>query len=225
LIVLDYLKKYKYFLGLFIILILFILAFYYSKEDDEVVFEPIEEILEEKEIIKEEVKIKVDIKGAVINPGVYELEENSRVKDAIDISGGLNKEADTSTINLSKLLKDEMVIIIYTKEEIEEMKKGSTSVKYIEKECICPKIENDACIEEKVTNEENDEDTEKTNKVSLNNATIEQLMTLQGIGESKAKLIIEYREKNGGFKSIDEITNVKGIGLSTYEKIKDNLTL
>lgn len=220
-------KKYKYLivsvLGV-LILILVLSISNLSKEEVDVVLEnEVVEEVEKEEIVEIIDKIKIDIKGAVLNPGVYELEQNSRVSDAISISGGLIDTADTSTINLSKLLKDEMVIIIYTKDEIKEMRKGNTVVKYIEKECVCPKLENDACIEDKVTNNETKENV--SGKVSLNNATIDELMTLSGIGESKAKLIIEYREQNGGFKSIDEITNVKGIGQSTYEKIKDNLTL
>ena len=120
-----------------------------------------------------------------------------------------------------------MVIIIYTKNEIKEMKKGTTTVKYIEKECICPKLENDACIVESVTNVETniEKENDAISKISLNNATISELMTLSGIGESKAKAIIEYREKNNGFKSIEELKNVSGIGNSTYEKIKDKITI
>lgn len=191
--------------------------------NEEILKEPI--IVEEKNEIS---KIKIDIKGAVNTPGVYELDINSRVGDAINVSGGLTPEADTSVINLSKILKDEMVVIIYTKKEIEEMKKGTTTVKYIEKECVCPKIENDACIEESITNKEtenNIKSEENSTKISLNKATIKELMTLTGIGESKAKSIIEYREKNNGFKTIDEIKKVSGIGSSTYEKIKDNITI
>ena len=116
-----------------------------------------------------------------------------------------------------------MVIIIYTKKEIKEMKKGTTTVKYIEKECICPKLENNACIENSITN--NDVETKDNQKISINKANLSQLTTLSGIGESKAKAIIEYREKNNGFKSIEELKKVSGIGESTYEKIKDNITV
>ena len=183
------------------------------------------EVEEESNEEVEEEKIKIDIKGAVKNPGVYELASNSRVDDAIKISGGLTKDADTSVINLSKNLTDEMVIIIYTKDEIAEMRSGSTSVKYIEKECICPKIENDACVDNVIDNKPNDSNLSIEQKVSLNNATIAELMELPGIGEVKAKAIIAYREENGGFKAIEELLEVNGIGESTFNKIKDQLSL
>ena len=223
-----YLKKY-----IWIVLIVFVLLFVFIKDDstEEVILE--ENNLELKEENIEEVdniKIKVDIKGAVKNPGVYEVEENSRVSDVINISGGLTSEADTSVINLSKNVIDEMVIIIYTKDEINEMKEGSTSIKYIEKECVCPKLENDACIEDKIdnipNNENNSNDKNEANgKVSLNKATLDELMTLDGIGEKKAQAIIDYRNKNNGFKTVEELLEVDGIGSTTYEKIKDRLTL
>ena len=219
-----YLKKYRYIIlsGLLIIVFLF-----FNKNSDEIELtsdlslEIKEEVTEE---IPKEEKIKVDIKGAVKNPGVYEINSNGRVADAIEISGGLTNDADTSIINLSKNLTDEMVIIIYTKEEVAEMLKGSTSIKYIEKECICPKIENDACIDNVIDNKP-DTNTSNEQKVSLNSATIDELMQLPGIGEVKAKAIIAYREENGGFKTIEELLEVNGIGESTFNKIKDQLSL
>lgn len=167
-------------------------------------------------------KIKVEIKGAVNNPGVYELETGKRVEDVIKLSGGLKKDADVSNTNLSKNLVDEMVIIIYTKDEINSMTAGNTTIKYIDKECICPVIENNSCISDVVTNFEVIE--EVSDKISLNKATLEELMTLKGIGESKAKSIIEYREKTP-FKSIEELLNVKGIGKAMFEKIKANISI
>lgn len=227
--------KYKKYILIILISLGFIFVLLNKKIGDEIILEESnletkEEIIKNEEIILEEKvdsKIKVDIKGAVKNPGVYEVEENSRVSDVINVSGGLTTEADTSVINLSKNVIDEMVIIIYTKDEINEMKKGSTSIKYIEKECICPKLENDACIEDKIDNvplkEESNNDL--NNKISLNNASLDELMTLDGIGEKKAQAIINYRNKNNGFKSVEEILEVDGIGSTTYEKIKDRLTL
>ncbi len=224
----HYLKKYFWIILIIFLVVLFVFK---NKKEEEIVLE--DENLEIKEeVVTENInpKIKVDIKGAVKNPGVYEVEENSRVSDVINISGGLTSEADTSVINLSKNVVDEMVIIIYTKDEINEMKKGNTSIKYIEKECICPKLENDACIEDKIDNVPNNENSsndknESNGKVSLNTATLDELMTLDGIGEKKAQAIIDYRDENNGFKSIDEILEVDGIGSTTYEKIKDQLTL
>ena len=218
--------KYKKYILIILIILGFIFILLNKKIDDEIILE--ESNLETKEEIDEEVvNIKVDIKGAVKNPGVYEVVENSRVSDVIALSGGLTDEADTSVINLSKNVIDEMVIIIYTKDEINEMKKGSTSIKYIEKECICPKLENDACIEDKIDNVplEEESNNDLNDKISLNNASLDELMTLDGIGEKKAQAIIDYRNKNNGFKSIDEILEVDGIGSTTYEKIKDRLTL
>ena len=184
-----------------------------------------DEIIEEE--IETEKSLSIDIKGAVKNPGVYELKNGSVVKDAIDVSGGLLESANTEHVNLSKKIVDEMVIIIYTNEEIQEMTEGSTSIKVVDKECICPKIENNACIDNnnKYTNISSEINQSTSNKISLNNASKEELMTLNGIGESKANAIIEYRNNNGLFKQIEDITNVKGIGNSVYEKIKDRLTL
>jgi competence protein ComEA len=139
------------------------------------------------------------------------------------MAGGLTNEADTSTLNLSKKVIDEMQIIIYTKAQIQQYKENNKSIteviKYIEKECKCPDPTiNDACINEEST-------YEKTSKISLNNATKEELMTLPNIGESKANAIIEYRTNNSLFSSIEDIKNVTGIGDSIFDKIKDYITI
>lgn len=160
----------------------------------------------------------VDIKGAVNNPGVYELDTGSRVIDAITLAGDLREDADTSIINLSKELKDGMFIIVYTKEEISTYKDkiipSKTIIKEIENKIICPDTSNDACISD------NDK---QTGLININTASIEELTTLKGIGESKAKKIIEYREETP-FETIEDIKNVSGIGESAFDKIKDNIT-
>lgn len=232
--------KYGKYVALILLLLIALVVVYKTtkKEQAEItMLEPLiqEEIEETKETeeLEEPKKIKVDIKGEVINPGVYELNENDRVSDAIEKSGGLTEKADTNLINLSKNLKDEMVIVIYNKNEIEKLKKDLTTTKtvieYIEKECSCPDTINDACITEpKETTQTNEikQTEEKTDsKISINKATLEELKTLPGIGESKAKAIIEYREKNGQFKETKDITNVSGIGESTFEKFKDYITI
>lgn len=163
--------------------------------------------------------INVDIKGAVVNPGVKIIDKGSTINDLIELSGGLLETADTSTINLSKQLDDEMVVIVYTKDEINELSSASSAVKVIEKECYCPTISNNGCISDDFITVE-----ETTNKISLNKATKEELMTLKNIGSAKADAIIEYREAHE-FKTIEELMNVKGIGQATFEKIKDNITI
>ena len=169
---------------------------------------------EDKETVSQ--KVLIDVKGEVNTPGVYELTVDNTVIDAIKKAGGLTSQSDTSNINLSKKLEDEMVIIVYSKEEIKEMNK----------EIECPPC-NDVCVtkeDEKALLEEETEE-KKTGKVNLNEADIEALQTLDGIGEVKAKAIIDYRDKNGPFKQIEDIKNVSGIGDSVYEKIKDDITV
>ena len=170
---------------------------------------------EDKETVSQ--KVLIDVKGEVNTPGVYELTVDNTVIDAIKKAGGLTSQSDTSNINLSKKLEDEMVIIVYSKEEIKEMNK----------EIECPPC-NDVCVtkeDEKALLEEKETEEKITGKVNLNEADIEALQTLDGIGEVKAKAIIDYRDKNGPFKQIEDIKNVSGIGDSVYEKIKDNITV
>lgn len=230
-------KKYtKYALIPLIIIISIILLVIKNKTEKEIIEEQVEEIIEQpieqvKKEQKEEIKkIKVDIKGEVKKPGVYELNIGSRVYDAIKASGDLTENADTTLLNLSKNLTDEMVIIVYNKYEIEKLKKDLTTtqtvIKYIEKECSCPDTINDACMKKAETKETKEEKKASTeNKISINTASLEELQTIPGIGESKAKAIIEYREKNGDFKNIEEIKNISGIGEATFEKFKEYITI
>lgn len=237
----ELIKKYlNYILIGFIIILIIIIGFLYSNNVTNKVKEyeePKEEVIEEKEIKR----IYVEIKGEVEHPGVYELTENERIFDVIKKAGGLTNDANTDYLNLSKKVKDEMVIIIYSKDEIKEYKKSLKEekvkeiIKYeiIEKEIPCPNVTNEACIntnEEKSQTLDNSikEDTTETDDnntlINLNNASKEQLLTLTGIGESKADQIIEYRNSNK-FNTIEDIKNIKGIGDSLFEKIKDSITV
>ena len=102
-----------------------------------------------KEIVepeKESNKVFVDIKGAIVNPGVYEIEENKKVMDVISLAGGFLDEANTTTINLAKKVKNEMVIIVYTNEEIKKLEHSAQTVKKVDNTCLCPQIKNDACL-------------------------------------------------------------------------------
>jgi len=148
------------------------------------------------------------------------------VIDVIAYAGGLTEQADTSIINQSKKVIDEMTIIIYTKDQIASYKNDSVKtiqevIKYVEKDCNCPDpIINDACIENDTSNSDS-----TTTLISINNGTKEELMTLTGIGESKANAIITYRNENGNFTDINQIKDVSGIGDSIFDKIKKNITI
>lgn len=177
-----------------------------SKEEVVDIFEEPEEIKQEESNSK---KVIVDIKGMINNPGVYEVDSNLRVNDVIELAGGLKEGADTSNINLAKLVSDEMTIIIYSTEEVLEKFKQEVCI------CNCPYIQNDACI-----NSNND-----SNLININTAGIEELTTLTGIGDVKAEAIIKYRSEVGKFKTKEELLNVEGIGEALFEKIKDNITV
>ena len=168
------------------------------------------------EIVQEEQKceceeiseeVLVDIKGAVKKPGVYKLSKNSIVNDVIVLAGGLKSGATTDDINLSKAIYNEMVIYISTKSELKEKQNNTSNIPSSTSET---KVDN-ICV--------------NPNKVNINSATVDELTTLNGIGEAKAIKIIEYRNTNGLFKSIEDIKNVSGIGEAFYEKIKDNITI
>ena len=168
----------------------------------------------------EEKKYKVDIKGQINNPGIYEVVISSRVIDVINLAGGLTVNADTSVINLSKKVLDEMVIIVYSKEEVTNFKKTKEIEQQVQNQCVQKdenSLKNDACI--------SSNNNISTNKISINNASKEELMTLPGIGESKAKDIIDYRTKNGPFKKLEDLKNIPGIGENVYNNLKENITL
>ena len=162
----------------------------------------------------------MDIKGEINNPGIYELKSSSRVIDVIEKAGGLTENANTTVINLSKKITDEMVIIIYSNKQVEDFSKTKEIEKQVQNNCINPSeesLKNDACITEK--------ETTISGKISINTATLEELQTLPGIGEEKAKNIIKYREENGLFTAIEDLTKINGIGESIFAKIKENITL
>lgn len=189
--------------------------------------------LENEDGVLEEVKyFYVDIKGEVKKPGTYKIEEGKRVIDAINLAGGVLKNADTSVNNLSLKVKDEMVIIVYNKDDVSDFALVKEKENIVIENCNKDSnLNNDSCISSKdIDSNINNKDEVssdafvKTKLVSINTAGIDELMTLSGVGEAKAKAIIEYREKNGLFKDISEIKNVSGIADSLYENIKDYIT-
>lgn len=197
-----------------------IIYFYEPKKEKKIEKVAVEKIKKETKKEDTEKLYMVDIKGEVISPGIYELPSTSRVIDVINKAGGLTDIADTSVINLSKKIEDEMVIIIYSEYEVNNWLTTKQEEDYLQEKCQNSedsRIENDACISDNVI--ENNETL-----ININTATKEELMTLSGIGETKALAIISYREKTP-FTSIEDIKNVSGIGDSTYNEIKDYITV
>lgn len=178
---------------------------------------------------EENTKVRVDIKGAVKKTGVYEIGSNSRITDVIEMAGGLKENASTKYLNLSKKVSDEMVIYVYTNNQVKNME----IIPVIKESCECPTEDIKECVgasaiivgSSNSSISSNTTDNEKVGKVSINKGTKEELMTLSGIGESKADAIIQYRIDNNGFKTLEDIMNVSGIGEAAYNKIKDNITL
>ena len=143
----------------------------------------------------QETVIFVDVKGAVKNPGVYQMKVGDRVKDALEAAGGLTAEADSQKVNLAKRLEDQMVIVVpKVGEEAEEIPAGETR--------------NEAT---------------KEGKVNINTATVEELKTLKGVGEKKAEAIIEYRKKNGSFQTKEDLMKVRGIGKKLFESFQERI--
>lgn len=156
---------------------------------------------EQKEVAPEAVQPPeinmADIKGAIIHPGVYIVAEGSRVIDLIQQAGGLADDADPATVNFSQHVTDEMVIYI--------PKKG-------EEISTAAATQPNAMTAGKKT-------------INLNAAGEAELLTLPGIGPAKAAAIIEYREVNGPFKSIEDIKEISGIGDKTFEKLKEEISV
>ena len=143
----------------------------------------------------QETVIFVDIKGAVKNPGVYQMKVGDRVKDALEAAGGLTAEADSQKVNLAKRLEDQMVIVVpKVGEESEEIPTGETR-----------------------------KEATKEGKVNINTATVEELKTLKGVGEKKAEAIIEYRKKNGSFQTKEDLMKVRGIGKKLFESFQERI--
>lgn len=151
-------------------------------------------------------QVHVHVCGAVAKEGVYALSEGSRVADGIAAAGGFSEEADTTYHNLAARLFDGQKIYVPTRTETEELsvpeRTGAADAGGTDKEVSGEKV---------------------SKKVNLNTAGVEELMTLSGIGEAKAKSIIQYREKVGPFQSIEEIKNVSGIGDAMFERVRESI--
>ena len=197
-----------------------------TKSEDKLVIKTSkEDIKKEKEEDTADIYYQVDIKGEVNVPGIYTVKENSRVIDVIRLAGDLTENADTSVLNLSKKVVDEMVIIVYSYDEVANFTETLEKEKAEQEACLNQnEITNDACIEDDNTTSTS-EVIDGSIKVSINTATLEELMQLPGIGETKANAIIEYRIKVGSFKNIEELKEVNNIVDSTFDNINKNITI
>ncbi|HEL9634385.1 TPA: helix-hairpin-helix domain-containing protein [Streptococcus suis] len=150
---------------------------------------------------EEHSQLVIDVKGAVEKPGLYTLEVGSRVNDAVKAAGGLTSQADPKSINLAQKLSDEAVVYVASKDE------------------------NISVVASTTASSAMSQDEKNTSLVNLNTATEADLQTISGIGAKRAADIIAYREANGGFKTVDDLNNVSGIGDKTMESIRPYVTV
>lgn len=215
-IVIEKLKKYWQFVGIFLLVLIVILVFFMTKggskvQDSLVGSSDLQSSQDKtpakssKTVTKETATtttITVDVKGAVKHPAIYSLAKDSRVDDAIKLAGGLTAQADTKLINLARKLSDEQVIYVASIGEV---------------------IPNHLDID--ATTKTSSDTQIKSDKININTADVTELQKLSGVGLKKAQDIINYREQNGNFKSIDDLVNVSGIGEKSIEKLKESITV
>lgn len=158
---------------------------------------------EAEDIQEEKSAVWVDVSGAVKNPGVYKLENGARIFQAIEAAGGFSEEADPQWLNQAAEISDGEKILVYTKEETQALK------------------------EQGISSEQENRNAEKTEdaKININQASLEELQEIPGIGEARAQAIIAHREETGGFGSIEDIQQVSGIKGKTFEKIEPYITV
>ena len=172
-------NKVKFALAIGTFIILFVIGTFLMKKDEEVVF-----YLGEERILP---KICAYVVGEVNSPGIFEVEDGTRVYQIIEMAGGTTEDADISRINLAKIVVDEEKINVPAKVVLEEGEESNSKM------------------------------------VNINSASVEKLLSLNGIGKSTAEKIVKYREENGYFNTIEDIMNVSGIGESKFNSIKDNI--
>lgn len=147
--------------------------------------------------VPEKEPVIVHVSGAVVSPGVYEIDSGMRVYDAINAAGGFLNSASDDNLNLAQIITDGEKITVLTKKQAKKIKKSDGGKSGTDNEML----------------------------ININTASKEELMNLPGIGEAKADAIIEYRENNGGFKSTDEIMGISGIKEGVYSKIEKYITV
>ncbi|TQK73458.1 competence protein ComEA [Brevibacillus sp. AG162] len=145
----------------------------------------------------------VDVKGQVKNPGLYQFEPGTRVANAIEKAGGALPDADLVQINLAEPLTDGAALVIPAKGAAAPV---STSIGLVQSSARMST-------------------TGASTTININTATVEELMSLPGIGEARAKAIVDYRSKQGPFRSADDLKQIEGIGEKMFARIKDRLAV
>ena len=145
--------------------------------------------------------IKVYVCGAVQRPDVYEISADSRIVDAVSAAGGFAIDAYPEAMNLAETVSDGSRIYVPTKEEVDAL----------------------AVVYSDTGSGSGDTTSDSTGRVNVNTATLEELTTLPGIGDTRARAIIDYREQNGAFGNIEDIMQVTGIKEKSFSKIKDSI--
>lgn len=171
----------------------------FSSDDDE--FEETEETKEDSNQTQASETIKVHIAGEINKEGVYEVNNGDRLDDLVKRAGGLTKDANSKKINLAMKLEDQMKIYIPSIYDFEDETSSTNDNLLI-----------------------SDKPSTEIEKININKASKEELMTLPNIGEKRANAIIEYRE-NSPFEKIEDIKNVTGIGEKFYQSLKDLITV
>ena len=204
-----------------IIIIIFLCVFFYTRINMESEYNEISnyDILQNEtdiEIEQEETtKIIIHVTGAVKNEGIVQIEEGGRIADAVDAANGFSEDADISQINLAYQLEDGQKIYITS---INDEKIGEEE-KVLQKEYVTDEAGDDIILEDEISNVK----SKKDEKININTADQIELEEIPGVGESTAQKIIEYRETNGKFKTIEDIKNVNGIGESKFENMKEKI--
>ena len=245
--ILNYLKKYgkEIIVGIFICISMalscYSIFYNFKKEDNTIVANEVDTIKDkESEVQEEATTFYVDVKGAVVTPGVYQVEDGAIIQDVINLAGGFKEDAYQDGINLSQRISDEMVIYVYTTKEVKQNSKlnvnGNNKIttnsgsSYDVSYNIQDRVEKKESVITKDNNASggsntNDTGFEENKIININTASKSELTTLSGIGDVKAQAIIDYRNTNGFFKSIEDIKNVSGIGDVVFSKIKDYITV
>ena len=212
-------QKQKIYLGVAIVSIICIIFYYIFANNNDYNYDELEEIGEQTESIfqssteTEKTKIVLHITGAVKQEGIVRIEEGARIVDVVEAAGGLKENADLKNVNLAYIVEDgQKIFIPYTSEEDVDVTEET------------PFVTMDAG-KDIITDTEANQSNSSNLKVNINKATQADLQLLPGVGESTAAKIIEHREKNGKFNSIEEIKNVSGIGDAKYENIKDYISI